>query len=157
MARASRFIDPSSIGQADEEFAQSPESRWIRKKIKMRECARFLAADLEKNFKTEKDTLCCCGLPFFRHNRLAAIANSPPSAVTWSWKSDTNVLPTNAFGEIEFVGYDEIQRKYVRMDAETKMGDVLHLLLEVWDMKKPNLLISVIGGQTPEKSQWTIK
>lgn len=146
MARASRFIDPSSIGQADEEFAQSPESRWIRKKIKMRECARFLVADLEKSFKTEKDTLCCCGLPFFRHNRLAAIANSPPSAVTWSWKSDTNVLPTNAFGEIEFVGYDEIQRKYVRMDAETKMGDVLHLLLEAWDMKKPNLLISVIGG-----------
>lgn len=32
------------------------------------------------------------------------------------------------------------------MDAETKMGDVLHLLLDVWDMKKPNLLISVIGG-----------
>uniref|UniRef100_K1QLP0 Transient receptor potential cation channel subfamily M member 8 n=1 Tax=Magallana gigas TaxID=29159 RepID=K1QLP0_MAGGI len=146
MARASRFIDPSSIGQADEEFSQSPESRWIRKKIKMRECARFLAADLEKSFKTEKDTLCCCGLPFFKHNRFTAIANSPPSAVTWSWKTDTNVLPTNAFGEIEFVGYDEIQRKYVRMDAETKMGDVLHLLLDVWDMKKPNLLISVIGG-----------
>lgn len=36
--------------------------------------------------------------------------------------------------------------QYVRMDAETKMGDVLHLLLDVWDMKKPNLLISVIGG-----------
>lgn len=61
--------------------------------------------------KTEKDTLCCCGLPFFKHNRFTAIANSPPSAVTWSWKTDTNVLPTNAFGEIEFVGYDEIQRK----------------------------------------------
>lgn len=61
--------------------------------------------------KTEKDTLCCCGLPFFKHSRFTAIANSPPSAVTWSWKTDTKVLPTNAFGEIEFVGYDEIQRK----------------------------------------------
>nr|XP_022342892.1 transient receptor potential cation channel subfamily M member 2-like isoform X1 [Crassostrea virginica] len=147
MARASRFMDPTSIGPSEEEFAQSPESRWIRKKIKMRECARFVAANPKPDFTTGKDTLCFCGLPFYKHSRISAIANSPPSAVTWSWKRDTKLLPTDAFGEIDFVGYEDIQRKYVRMDAETNMSDVLHLLLEVWGMKRPNLLISVSGGE----------
>ncbi|XP_061181480.1 transient receptor potential cation channel subfamily M member 2-like [Saccostrea echinata] len=146
MTRTSRFIDVSSIGQAEEDFSQSSESRWIRKKIKMRECARFVAADLKDDYKIGKETLCFCGLPFYRHCRTTAIANSLPSAVTWSWKRDTKVLPTDAFGELEFVGYEDIQRKYIRIDTETNMRDVLHLLLNVWDMKKPNLLISVTGG-----------
>lgn len=65
-----------------------------------------------------------------------------------------NIVNTTVFQSIKFTNLISSTNgflctclvQYVRMDAETKMGDVLHLLLEVWDMKKPNLLISVIGG-----------
>ena len=32
------------------------------------------------------------------------------------------------------------------MDVETKMSDMLELMMNVWGMDKPNLLISVTGG-----------
>lgn len=36
--------------------------------------------------------------------------------------------------------------QYVRVDTDTDMKTMLQLMMEVWSMKRPNLLISVTGG-----------
>ena len=36
--------------------------------------------------------------------------------------------------------------QYVRVDVNTKMEDMMTLMMDVWGLEKPNLLISVTGG-----------
>ena len=36
--------------------------------------------------------------------------------------------------------------QYIRVDVDTKMSDMLDLMMQVWGLDKPNLLISVTGG-----------
>lgn len=36
--------------------------------------------------------------------------------------------------------------QYIRVDVDTKMSDMLDLMMNVWGLDKPNLLISVTGG-----------
>ncbi|XP_070549152.1 transient receptor potential cation channel subfamily M member 8-like [Ptychodera flava] len=64
-------------------------------------------------------------------------------------KENGNQEDTNSFGEIEFVGFDQITNKtapYVRLDVDTDMKIVWELLVNVWRIRKPNIVISVTGG-----------
>jgi len=36
--------------------------------------------------------------------------------------------------------------QYARVDVDTKMTNMLQLMMKVWGLEKPNLLISVTGG-----------
>jgi transient receptor potential cation channel subfamily M protein 2 len=56
--------------------------------------------------------------------------------------------PTDAFGEIIFPGGDDRLAKYARVSNHTDMQTIWTLLFsgEYWNMKKPELIISVTGG-----------
>ncbi|XP_035828049.1 transient receptor potential cation channel subfamily M member-like 2 isoform X2 [Aplysia californica] len=112
------------------------------KKVKRRECKSFIE-------KTNQDPsldepVCQCDYPKSRHSEEAI--NAGQAGGKWMPGLHTKSLPTNAFGEIEFVGYGDKVGKYVRVDVDTPMDTMLSLLTEAWGMEKPNLLISVTGG-----------
>ena len=54
--------------------------------------------------------VCACGYPLDQHSRRSAIVNMPTMS-SWNVTGDTRRTFTNAFGEIEFVGYEDVQRK----------------------------------------------
>lgn len=65
------------------------------------------------------------------------------------WKRETctsNESKTDAFGEIKFMGSNEIVAKYIRVHFKTEMNTILKLLYENWGLRKPRLIISVTGG-----------
>jgi transient receptor potential cation channel subfamily M protein 2 len=80
---------------------------------------------------------------------------------------NTKTAPTDAFGEIEFGGFGQRRSKvidhtyprayandgkilsfeqFVRVDQKTAPETLLQLMKEFWELKAPNLLISVTGG-----------
>ncbi|XP_052253945.1 transient receptor potential cation channel subfamily M member-like 2 isoform X3 [Dreissena polymorpha] len=114
------------------------ETSWIRKHIKMRECSYFIP-------ENEKGNQCMCDYKQSEHNEFAK--NNPVGAdMKWDYKRHSKQKMTNAFGEIEFVGYGGNIGKYIRVDVDTKMNHMLELMMNVWGLDKPNLLISVTGG-----------
>ncbi|XP_025081227.1 transient receptor potential cation channel subfamily M member 2-like isoform X2 [Pomacea canaliculata] len=149
--------------------AQEPqEGKWIREHIKCREC-RWFVEDKESNDEVEnivysrmapkinlspkmslqeseceKEKVCKCGYSFQDHKYQQTAMNHHDQV--WKYNTHTSTLPTNAYGEIEFVGHGDKVAKYVRVDTDTDMKTMLQLMMEVWSMKRPNLLISVTGG-----------
>ncbi|XP_052244809.1 transient receptor potential cation channel subfamily M member-like 2 isoform X3 [Dreissena polymorpha] len=114
------------------------ETSWIRKHIKMRECSYLIP-------ENEKGNQCMCDYKHIEHNESAK--NKPVGAdMKWDYKRHSKQKMTNAFGEIEFVGYGGNIGKYIRVDVDTKMNHMLELMMNVWGLDKPNLLISVTGG-----------
>ena len=60
--------------------------------------------------------------------------------------NESETVPTDTFGEIDFIGHGENERKFVRVDVNTDMDKMEELMMHVWGLKKPKLLISVTGG-----------
>lgn len=135
-------VNAESVGAAPVDVI-SQEVKWIRNNIRKRQCRRLV----EKTPKTDEvngsgDALCQCGYPASAHPRMRA--HDPMD----KWKVDTHThsLMTDTYGEVEFVGYGQAERKFVRVDVKTKMSNMLTLLMDIWGLDKPNLLISVTGG-----------
>ncbi|KAK7482390.1 hypothetical protein BaRGS_00026409, partial [Batillaria attramentaria] len=156
------------------DFHEGEEGRWIRETIRCRECRRFVedkdSSDEEDNVvyskrapvaataqetppekKTKRgrrasDRKCQCGYRLSQHRDPETARRNPHPDREWNPSTHTAPIPTNAFGEIEFVGYGDKQAKYVRVDHETDMRIMLRLMMEKWHMERPNLLISVTGG-----------
>lgn len=117
------------------------ETRWIREHIKMRECNLF---SRKKDQSNVADPECQCGHSSSEHRQQAKLVDK---VYRWDKTKHTIQRPTNAFGEIKFVGFGEKTGKYIRVDAYSKEPHhIVELLTEKWKMKKPNLLISVTGG-----------
>ncbi|XP_021362499.1 transient receptor potential cation channel subfamily M member 2-like isoform X2 [Mizuhopecten yessoensis] len=155
-------VSADNVGAVPPLNVISKEVKWIKNNIRRRHCRRIV----EKAPKTDQlpplripnsiksqetagvpvsnDALCQCGYPMSAHPHTRPHDGFPSD----SWKVDTNTysLPTDAFGEVEFVGYGQTERKYVRVDVKTKTNDMLKLMMDIWGLDKPNLLISVTGG-----------
>ncbi|KAK3091760.1 hypothetical protein FSP39_022436 [Pinctada imbricata] len=71
---------------------------------------------------------------------------APPYNEDWVMDKHSRVVPTNAFGEIEFVGISESKKKYIRVSPDEDIDSILKLMTEKWGLEKPNLLLSVTGG-----------
>ncbi|XP_014666350.1 PREDICTED: transient receptor potential cation channel subfamily M member 2-like [Priapulus caudatus] len=117
---------------------QKGEMFWVRHNINKRICTNFLP-------EARHEDICKCGYDKEDHHHLNC---SPSLGVAERWDSTwhTDAEPTDAFGEIEFVGYGQRIGKYVRVDHATKMDTMIDLLKDVWKLSTPNLLISVTGG-----------
>ncbi|KAK3101394.1 hypothetical protein FSP39_003210, partial [Pinctada imbricata] len=102
---------------------------------------------------SSSDPKCFCGFLRSQHN------SQTGSLAPDTWKSETHTrsIPTNAYGDLEFIGYGENEKKYIRVDVNQPMEDMLELLMKVWGLEKPNLLISVTGGAKNFKMKQKLK
>ncbi|KAL8563213.1 hypothetical protein ACOMHN_053960 [Nucella lapillus] len=90
---------------------------------------------------------CVCGYRLLEHrDPEEAKRKGREAGRDWKYKTHTRDMGTNSFGEIEFVGYGGKVAKYVRVATDTQMPMMRKLLMDQWNMERPNLLISVTGG-----------
>ncbi|XP_073509205.1 transient receptor potential cation channel subfamily M member 7-like isoform X1 [Phyllobates terribilis] len=95
---------------------------------------------------------CCCGRLIKEHRSFAgksvtSLADDQTQSESWTVEKDTVKSPTNAYGTIDFQGGSQgCKAKYVRLSCDSKIEDILHLMVKEWRMQLPKLLISVHGG-----------
>nr|KAI8744050.1 transient receptor potential cation channel subfamily M member 2-like [Biomphalaria glabrata] len=118
--------------------------QFIKYNIKCRECTFFKEKPEQEALVKEEDKVCYCNYLKKEHSKNALRRKSRTHL--WSLSDNTEKTQTNAYGEIEFVGFGDRIGKYVRVDVDTPMDTMLDLLTKVWKMEMPNLLISVTGG-----------
>ncbi|XP_066299867.1 transient receptor potential cation channel subfamily M member-like 2 isoform X2 [Branchiostoma lanceolatum] len=125
----------SSFGASE----QTESCHWIRNHVEMRECITFIPDEKSKG----EDRKCKCGYLRSQHHH---IAKEKSSDTKWNSLKHTATTKTNAFGELEFVGFGQRVGKFVRVNHTTEPEVVLKLMREQWQLELPNLLISVTGG-----------
>ncbi|XP_067672184.1 transient receptor potential cation channel subfamily M member-like 2 [Haliotis asinina] len=106
------------------------ENTWIRTHIRQRKCTVFSRLDDKKS--------CKCWRRESEHPDPDSINDDE-----WSTSRNTAPEPCRNYGKIDF-GKGKIS-KYVRIDVQTDMSVVEHLLLEVWRLPQPKWIFSVIG------------
>ncbi|XP_019466054.1 transient receptor potential cation channel subfamily M member 6-like isoform X2 [Meleagris gallopavo] len=94
---------------------------------------------------------CCCGRLIGDH---PGVHGSWPVCQTalqrdeeWSVQKHTKTSPTDAFGTINFQDGDHTYHaKYIRLSYDSSLDQLLHLMVNEWQMELPKLVISVHGG-----------
>ncbi|XP_033724836.1 transient receptor potential cation channel subfamily M member-like 2 isoform X2 [Pecten maximus] len=154
-------VTAENVGAVPPMNVISKEVKWIKKNIRKRQCrlivektpktdqlpplrTQYNRAQIETWVVGSGDALCQCGYRKSSHPHTRPHDGFPPDV--WNVDANTYSLPTDTFGEVEFVGYGQTERKYVRVDVKTKTNDMLKLMMDIWGLDKPNLLISVTGG-----------
>ncbi|KAL9966190.1 hypothetical protein ACROYT_G024228 [Oculina patagonica] len=107
------------------------------------ECIKIVK-DVKKT-TSEENPMCKCGRPKLLHDVTVAREDTSDQ---WTPERCTRQLPTDAYGEIEFLGQGSQTKRspYVRVSHDTDANLVLKLMLERWNLEIPNLVISVTGG-----------
>ncbi|CAJ0954930.1 unnamed protein product [Ranitomeya imitator] len=110
----------------------------------------------------------------FAGNAVTSFGDGQTQSETWTVEKDTVKSPTNAYGTIDFQGgsqgckaksrhmqlrsrtADQPERSmypgsrygysFVRLSCDSKIEDILQLMVKEWRMQFPKLLISVHGG-----------
>uniref|UniRef100_A0A3Q3L4N8 Transient receptor potential cation channel, subfamily M, member 4a n=1 Tax=Labrus bergylta TaxID=56723 RepID=A0A3Q3L4N8_9LABR len=62
----------------------------------------------------------------------------------WDSRQHSSEGPTDAYGELEFAGF-------LRLSCDTPPQIVYNLMTQRWGLPSPNLVVSVVGGEGPEK------
>ncbi|XP_028404438.1 transient receptor potential cation channel subfamily M member 2-like isoform X2 [Dendronephthya gigantea] len=134
-----RSKSTGSLGSHASTWDAKGRQSWIHENFFQRDCFKFVA-----NPKKTSGDVCRCGRTLANHK--AAITNH--NAVDWTPETCTKKAPTNAFGEIQFVGSvnQSARAPYVRLAEDTNVELVMRLILKVWKLEVPNLVISVTGG-----------
>ncbi|KAL5010117.1 hypothetical protein ScPMuIL_012422 [Solemya velum] len=135
-------ISADNVGSAPTIFSND-EAKWIQRYVKMRCCTAFVEKPRDLPAEVIPDAMCFCGYPKSQHENINRRFRGMGK---WSKESNTTAATTNAFGEIEFVGYGGNIGKYVRVDVDSEIETIQKLMMKVWGLEKPNLLISVTGG-----------
>ncbi|CDW57881.1 Ion trans domain containing protein [Trichuris trichiura] len=117
------------------------ECAFIEGVFQRRECAQF--GSLKDYANYIPCFSCCCG-------RLQTHLKPPsPLLKTWTVKHCTAVVPTNAYGTIEFSRIpSQFKAQYIRLNNDTDPKHILELMQKVWKVKPPGLVISIHQGQT---------
>ncbi|XP_048050691.1 transient receptor potential cation channel subfamily M member 2 isoform X2 [Megalobrama amblycephala] len=110
---------------------------WIKGNIKKKECCFYV--------EDAREGICKCGYPKIQH---CDEAIKPEDYVGEQWDKHRHVreMPTDAFGDISFGGIGQKTGKYVRVSSDTSCESLYQLMTEQWNLRSPNLLISVTGG-----------
>uniref|UniRef100_A0A0N5BXB8 LSDAT_euk domain-containing protein n=1 Tax=Strongyloides papillosus TaxID=174720 RepID=A0A0N5BXB8_STREA len=158
----STYNDEDSKNSDDTEDIELGDD--IGKIFKKRECSNYVRSMRESQ-------RCGCGRLENEHS-LAAIVNKrvplsdtegenkhdnkeeewikkdiTKSTGRWSIKNDTTLIPTDAYGTIEFQGGPRpIKAQYVRLSFDTECSSIIHLLQNIWQIPPPKLIISIHGG-----------
>ncbi|XP_029102690.1 transient receptor potential cation channel subfamily M member 4-like isoform X2 [Scleropages formosus] len=118
------------------------EQSWIPKMIKKRVCTTFV----EDSFSN--GALCQCGAPQEMHTRVA-MEDCFGTAIVNQWDSaqHSSEYPTDAFGALQFAGTSKRQSRFLRLSCDTQPDVVYKLLTTDWAIPRPNLVVSVAGGE----------
>ncbi|XP_074859743.1 transient receptor potential cation channel subfamily M member 2 [Carettochelys insculpta] len=117
-------------------------SSWIPGNIRKKACVCFVKS---AQMSDTGRVTCECGYPREEHLEEAM---KPSLFLEKAWDPHKHVqeMPTDAFGDISFVGLGPKVGKYVRVSADTPPGLIYQLMTQHWGLDVPNLLISVTGG-----------
>ena len=90
--------------------------------------------------------MCGCGKLKENHSDMAIIESDEPIK-----KWDANICTeevelTDAYGDIKFNNQDNLS-KFIRVGHKTPVDVLLRVLFDCWQLKSPQLLISVTGGK----------
>ncbi|KAJ8347327.1 hypothetical protein SKAU_G00287280 [Synaphobranchus kaupii] len=124
------------------------DQSWIPKIIKKRVCTTFV----EDSFSN--GALCQCGGVRERHGSIA-MGDCFGAAIVSQWESSqhSSEYPTDAFGELEFAGAGHRHSYFLRLSCDTPPEIVYTIMTTHWGVPKPNLVVSVVGGEGREKLQ----
>uniref|UniRef100_A0A8C4L0H6 Transient receptor potential cation channel subfamily M member 2 n=1 Tax=Equus asinus asinus TaxID=83772 RepID=A0A8C4L0H6_EQUAS len=122
--------------------SQKNLSSWIPENIKKKECMYFVESS---KLSDAGKVVCECG---YTHEQHLEEATWPCAfqGKEWDPKKHVQEMPTDAFGDIAFMGLGQKVGKYVRLSQDTPSSVIYHLITQHWGLDVPNLLISVTGG-----------
>lgn len=90
-----------------------------------------------------------CGLSLNDHEHGTELMEEVPSDVKkiWSISQNCKMLPTNAFGTIEFEGGPHpLKAQYLRCSFDTNPADIINHIQKVWKIEPPRLVVTIHGG-----------
>uniref|UniRef100_A0A2K5L9M8 Transient receptor potential cation channel subfamily M member 4 n=1 Tax=Cercocebus atys TaxID=9531 RepID=A0A2K5L9M8_CERAT len=118
------------------------EQSWIPKIFKKKTCTTFIVDSTDPG-----GTLCQCGRPRTTHPAVA-MEDAFGAAVVTVWDSDahTTEKPTDAYGELDFMGAGRKHSNFLRLSDRTDPATVYSLVTRTWGFRAPNLVVSVLGG-----------
>ncbi|XP_048846872.1 transient receptor potential cation channel subfamily M member 4a [Brienomyrus brachyistius] len=122
------------------------DQSWIPKVFKKRVCTAFIE-DTSSN-----GTQCQCGALHDAHIS-AAKGDCFGTAMVSQWDSTqhSTEFPTDAFGELEFAGTGRRISHFIRLASDSEPQKVYNLLTCIWNIPRPNLVVSVVGGNSQQK------
>ncbi|KAL7988739.1 hypothetical protein Chor_007658 [Crotalus horridus] len=136
---------------------QSQKS-WIEDAFSKRECAKIVPSSKDSHRGSagcqvcQNLIRCCCGRLIGDHHGIdygypVFQSEKEKYNVEWSVEKDTKISPTDAFGTINFQDSDHTYHaKYIRTSYDTKLDQLLQLMIKEWQMEFPRLVISIHGG-----------
>uniref|UniRef100_A0A2K6TG27 Transient receptor potential cation channel subfamily M member 4 n=1 Tax=Saimiri boliviensis boliviensis TaxID=39432 RepID=A0A2K6TG27_SAIBB len=118
------------------------EQSWIPKIFRKKTCTTFIVDSADPG-----GTLCQCGRPRTAHPAVAT-EDAFGAAVVTVWDSDvhTTEKPTDAYGELDFLGATRRHSHFLRLSDRTDPATVYSLVTRTWGFRAPNLVVSVLGG-----------
>ncbi|XP_044878099.1 transient receptor potential cation channel subfamily M member 6 [Mauremys mutica] len=151
---------PPASGRKQDEMKVPLKSQksWIEGVFNKRECAKVIPSSKDPHRCPAGCQICqnlircCCGRLIGDHPGIDY--SSPVYQPTrereneeWSVQKHTHTSPTDSFGTINFQDGDHTYHaKYIRTSYDTKLDQLLHLMVKEWQMELPKLVISVHGG-----------
>ncbi|XP_058029129.1 transient receptor potential cation channel subfamily M member 6 [Ahaetulla prasina] len=147
---------PRSISQLL--LLSKSQKSWIEGAFSKRECAKIVPSSKDSHRGSagcqvcQNLIRCCCGRLIGDHQGIGygyPVFQSEKEKynVEWSVEKDTKISPTDAFGTINFQDSDHTYHaKYIRTSYDTKLDQLLQLMIKEWQMEFPRLVISVHGG-----------
>ncbi|KAM4049331.1 LOW QUALITY PROTEIN: transient receptor potential cation channel subfamily M member 6 [Anomaloglossus baeobatrachus] len=134
------------------------QKSWIESIFCKRECAKIIPASKDPHrchggcHVCQNLIRCCCGKLIGDHPGIDfdwPIYCTPQEIndEEWSVQKHTKTSPTDAFGTINFQdGHHTYHAKYIRISYDTSLDQLMHLMINEWQMELPKLVISVHGG-----------
>uniref|UniRef100_A0A8C5NY63 Transient receptor potential cation channel, subfamily M, member 4 n=1 Tax=Jaculus jaculus TaxID=51337 RepID=A0A8C5NY63_JACJA len=118
------------------------EQSWIPKIFRKKVCTAFIV-----DLSDPGGTLCQCGCPRSAHPSVA-VEDAFGAAVVTKWDSDvhTTEKPTDAYGDLDFMGSGRKPSNFLRLSDRTDPATVYSLITRTWGFRAPNLVVSVLGG-----------
>ncbi|KAM4016023.1 transient receptor potential cation channel subfamily M member 4 isoform 2-T3 [Anomaloglossus baeobatrachus] len=130
------------------------DQSWIPKLFKKKTCTTYI----EDNRPGRPGQSCQCGQSKQNHVSVAMEDNFGAAIVsTWNSAEHTTEEPTDAYGDIEFVGAGKKVSKFIRLSNETDPSIVYNLITHNWKIPPPNLVVSVVGGDGDFKMKTWLK
>ncbi|XP_029463788.1 transient receptor potential cation channel subfamily M member 8 [Rhinatrema bivittatum] len=132
---SSRSLYSSISRSTDFSIDENDSMKFIQEHFKKRECI-FFTKDPRST-----ENLCKCGYMKSQHIDGTQINQNEK----WNYKKHTKEFPTDAFGDIQFERFGK-KGKYIRLSRDTNSETLYELMTQYWQLKTPNLIISITGG-----------